>query len=164
MSGSTAPGTRAGSPATEIPLEGRIAAVADVFVALTRDRVYRPRLSRAAAREVMHDGRRSDFDPDVLDAFLTVDHRLAQEMAGPEVGLPSALGSTAGGSAPPRRSRRASARCSSWRPTAARRRRSRSARREPRTVKTHFQRIYAKLEARDRAAAVATGLRRGLID
>jgi PAS domain S-box-containing protein len=31
------------------------------------------------------------------------------------------------------------------------------------TVKTHFQHIYAKLDARDRAAAVATALRLGLI-
>ena len=32
------------------------------------------------------------------------------------------------------------------------------------TVKTHFQNIYEKLGARDRASAVAMGLRRGLID
>jgi DNA-binding NarL/FixJ family response regulator len=30
-------------------------------------------------------------------------------------------------------------------------------------VKTHFQNIYAKLGAHDRAAAVAAGLRRGII-
>jgi DNA-binding CsgD family transcriptional regulator len=33
----------------------------------------------------------------------------------------------------------------------------------PSTVKTHFKHIFAKLEAQDRAAAVATGLRRGMI-
>lgn len=33
----------------------------------------------------------------------------------------------------------------------------------PGTVKTHLQHIYAKLEARDRASAVATGIRLGLI-
>jgi PAS domain S-box-containing protein len=33
----------------------------------------------------------------------------------------------------------------------------------PGTVKTHLQHIYAKLEARDRASAVATALRLGLI-
>jgi ATP/maltotriose-dependent transcriptional regulator MalT len=32
------------------------------------------------------------------------------------------------------------------------------------TVKTHFRNIYEKLGVRDRAAAVAIGLRRGLID
>ncbi len=149
----------------DIPLEGRIAAVADVFVALTRDRVYRPRLSRAAAREVMHDGRRSDFDPDVLDAFLAVDDRLAEEMAGPEVGLPSALGRVARGPMPPRT---ISPREREVLQLAADGRSPREIAEllvvSPGTVKTHFQRIYAKLEARDRAAAVATGLRRGLIE
>jgi DNA-binding CsgD family transcriptional regulator len=33
----------------------------------------------------------------------------------------------------------------------------------PSTVKTHFKHIFAKLETADRASAVATGLRRGLI-
>ena len=34
----------------------------------------------------------------------------------------------------------------------------------PATVKTHFQNIYSKLGARDRAAAVAHALRSGVID
>jgi ATP/maltotriose-dependent transcriptional regulator MalT len=34
----------------------------------------------------------------------------------------------------------------------------------PATVKTHLEHIYAKLEVGDRAAAVATALRLGLID
>jgi putative two-component system response regulator len=149
----------------EIPVEGRIAAVADVFVALMRDRVYRRRLSRTAAREVMHDGRGSDFDPDVLDALLAVDARLAAQMAGPEVGLPSAIGGTVGGPPP---SRAISPREREVLQLAAD---GRSAQEiaaalvvSPGTVKTHFQRIYSKLEARDRAAAVATGLRLGLIE
>jgi DNA-binding CsgD family transcriptional regulator len=33
----------------------------------------------------------------------------------------------------------------------------------PGTVKTHFQHVYEKLGSRDRAAAVAEALRRGLI-
>jgi putative two-component system response regulator len=53
----------------EIPLEGRIAAVADVFDALTRDRVYRPRFSRAQALEMLAEGRGSQFDADVVDAL-----------------------------------------------------------------------------------------------
>jgi putative two-component system response regulator len=53
-----------------IPLEGRIAAVADVFDALTRDRVYRPRFSRQDALAMLEEGRGSDFDPDVLDALI----------------------------------------------------------------------------------------------
>lgn len=54
----------------EIPLEGRIAAVADVFDALTRNRVYRPRLPEEEALGVMREGRGTHFDPDVLDVFL----------------------------------------------------------------------------------------------
>ena len=54
----------------QIPIEGRIAAVADVFDALTRDRPYRRAMSAEAATDVMLDGRGSHFDPDVLDPFM----------------------------------------------------------------------------------------------
>ncbi len=54
----------------EIPLEGRLAAVADVYDALTRDRVYRPRFSRDDALEMLERGRGTHFDPEVLDALL----------------------------------------------------------------------------------------------
>jgi HD-GYP domain-containing protein (c-di-GMP phosphodiesterase class II) len=59
----------------EIPLEGRIAAVADVFDALTRDRVYRPRFSRERALDMLEAGRGTQFDPDVLDAFVAAELR-----------------------------------------------------------------------------------------
>jgi putative two-component system response regulator len=59
----------------EIPLEGRIAAVADVFDALTSDRVYRPAFAMEAAIETMRQGRGSHFDPVILDAFIDdLDH------------------------------------------------------------------------------------------
>ena len=35
---------------------------------------------------------------------------------------------------------------------------------EPSTVKTHTQRLYDKLGVSDRAAAVAEGMRRGLLE
>jgi putative two-component system response regulator len=54
----------------EIPLEGRIAAVADVFDALTSDRVYRPAFAFDRAVDIMREGRGSHFDPVLLDAFL----------------------------------------------------------------------------------------------
>ena len=53
-----------------IPLEGRIASVADVFDAITSNRVYRPALPLDEAIEVMREGRGSQFDPLVLDRFL----------------------------------------------------------------------------------------------
>jgi putative two-component system response regulator len=53
----------------EIPLEGRIVAVADVFDALSSDRPYRPRLSVEEARRWIIDGAGVSFDPAVVDAF-----------------------------------------------------------------------------------------------
>ncbi|HEV7918831.1 MAG TPA: HD domain-containing phosphohydrolase, partial [Solirubrobacterales bacterium] len=53
-----------------IPIEGRIAAVADVFDALTSDRVYRPAMPVEKALSIMEEGRDSHFDPLVLDTFF----------------------------------------------------------------------------------------------
>jgi putative two-component system response regulator len=53
----------------EIPREGRIAAVADVFDALTSDRVYRPAFPARLAVDKMQAERGSHFDPELLDAF-----------------------------------------------------------------------------------------------
>ncbi len=54
-----------------IPVEGRIAAVADVFDALTSDRVYRPAFELDQAVETMAAGRETQFDPELLDVFLS---------------------------------------------------------------------------------------------
>jgi putative two-component system response regulator len=54
----------------EIPIEGRIVAVADVFDALITDRVYRPAFPLDEAVEKMKQGRGSHFDPVVLDVLL----------------------------------------------------------------------------------------------
>jgi putative two-component system response regulator len=59
-----------GLKGAEIPLEGRIAAVADVFDALTRDRPYREAFTLLAAIQILKDGRGSHFDPVLLDLFL----------------------------------------------------------------------------------------------
>jgi hypothetical protein len=58
-----------GHGGSDIPIAGRIVAVADVFDALTSDRVYRPAISVSDALRYMADGRGSHFDPHVLDAF-----------------------------------------------------------------------------------------------
>jgi putative two-component system response regulator len=61
-----------------IPLEGRIVAVADVFDALTQDRVYRPALPLDATLAIMAEGRGTHFHPDALDPFLeSLDDALA---------------------------------------------------------------------------------------
>jgi putative two-component system response regulator len=54
----------------DIPIEGRIAAIADVFDALTSDRVYRPAYQPEEAREMMLEGRGTQFDPQLLDLFM----------------------------------------------------------------------------------------------
>jgi putative two-component system response regulator len=54
----------------EIPIEGRIAAVADVFDALTSTRPYRAPLSVPDALDLMRAGRGTQFDEEVLDHFL----------------------------------------------------------------------------------------------
>jgi hypothetical protein len=55
-----------------IPIEGRIVAVADVFDALTSDRVYRKAFTVEEAVEMMHEQRGQHFDPVLLDAFMEV--------------------------------------------------------------------------------------------
>jgi putative two-component system response regulator len=55
----------------EIPLEGRIAAVADVFDALTCDRAYRQAWTVDATIAWMTRERGQHFDPSVLDALLS---------------------------------------------------------------------------------------------
>ncbi len=52
-----------------IPSEGRIAAIADVFDALTSDRVYRPAFPSRVAIDMMRAERGTHFDPAFFDAF-----------------------------------------------------------------------------------------------
>ncbi len=54
----------------QIPLESRIIAVADAFVAMTSDRPYRSRLTPVEAERRILDGLGSQFDPAVVNAFL----------------------------------------------------------------------------------------------
>jgi putative nucleotidyltransferase with HDIG domain len=54
----------------QIPLEARIIAVADVYDACTSDRPYRRGMSPFEARETITKGSGTDFDPQVVDAFL----------------------------------------------------------------------------------------------
>jgi putative two-component system response regulator len=55
----------------EIPLEGRITAVVDVFDALISNRVYRPAFSLEEATGILLEGRGTHFDPEPLDALLS---------------------------------------------------------------------------------------------
>ena len=59
-----------GLGATEIPLEARILAVADAYEAMVADRPYRHGMAPEAARDELVRCRGSQFDSDVVDAFL----------------------------------------------------------------------------------------------
>ena len=59
-----------GLAADDIPIEGRITAVADVFDALSTKRLYKPAFSRQKCFEIMEEGRAAHFDPKILDAFF----------------------------------------------------------------------------------------------
>ena len=54
----------------DIPLEGRITAVADVYDALSSERPYKKALPREKCFKILEDGRGSHFDENVLDAFF----------------------------------------------------------------------------------------------
>lgn len=56
----------------EIPLEARIIAVCDAYGAMTSDRPYRTRLSEEEARRRLREGAGTQFDPVVVEAFLTM--------------------------------------------------------------------------------------------
>ena len=59
-----------GLAADDIPLEGRITAVADVFDALSAERPYKKAMPREKCFSILEEGRGTHFDPDVLDAFF----------------------------------------------------------------------------------------------
>jgi putative two-component system response regulator len=56
----------------EIPIAGRITAIADVFDALTSKRPYKEPFSVEKSLAIIREGRGSHFDPDVVDAFFSI--------------------------------------------------------------------------------------------
>ncbi|MGE3177687.1 MAG: HD-GYP domain-containing protein, partial [Vicinamibacterales bacterium] len=56
----------------EIPVAGRIMALVDVYDALVEPRPYRRRMPHEEAVALIVGGSGSQFDPDVVRAFLTV--------------------------------------------------------------------------------------------
>jgi putative two-component system response regulator len=57
----------------DIPISGRLMAVADVYDALVRRRVYKGPVEHDVAFEIMTEGRGQHFDPDMVDAFVTIE-------------------------------------------------------------------------------------------
>jgi putative two-component system response regulator len=54
----------------QIPIEGRIVAVADVFDALSSARPYKDAFPIDQCMEILMEGRGKHFDPNILDAFM----------------------------------------------------------------------------------------------
>ena len=74
----------------QIPLEGRIVAVADVFDALSSSRPYKPAYDNDKCFSILEEGRGAHFDPRVLDAFFdSIDEilKIKQELADAETQL-----------------------------------------------------------------------------
>lgn len=68
----------------DIPLPARIAAVADVYDAITTKRVYKEAMPHSEAVKILSAGAGRQFDPEVVAAFLRVESdfaRLAAELA-----------------------------------------------------------------------------------
>ena len=57
----------------EIPVSGRLMALADVYDALISKRVYKPPMPHEKAVAIIREGRGTHFDPDVVDAFLALE-------------------------------------------------------------------------------------------
>jgi len=54
----------------DIPLCGRVTALADVYDALTSRRVYKAKMSHEETRKIILESVGTHFDPDIVDAFL----------------------------------------------------------------------------------------------
>jgi putative nucleotidyltransferase with HDIG domain len=68
-----------------IPVGARILMIVDCFDALTSDRPYRKRLTPAAALDVLRARRGIMYDPDLVDAFIAMQPRLAHLLPDPAV-------------------------------------------------------------------------------
>jgi putative two-component system response regulator len=59
-----------GLKGNDIPLCGRLVALADVYDALTTKRVYKESFSHHVARSIILEEAGTHFDPEIVDAFL----------------------------------------------------------------------------------------------
>ena len=58
----------------EIPISGRLMALADVYDALISKRVYKPPFPHEKAVEIIVEGKGNHFDPDIVDAFIELEN------------------------------------------------------------------------------------------
>ena len=75
----------------DIPLSGRIMALADIYDALTTKSVYRSARPHSEALEIIQKDKGKHFDPDIVDAFIANEpkfKRIADELSD-NVNLPN---------------------------------------------------------------------------
>jgi len=65
-----------GISGTDIPLVGRIVAIADVFDALTNKRPYKDAISVDKSLSIIKANRGSHFDPSIVDVFLSIQEEI----------------------------------------------------------------------------------------
>jgi len=71
-------GYPAGRRGHDIPLAGRLMALADVYDALVSTRPYKQPVEPSKASQVIIDGSGTSFDPDLVEIFKTVSNNFAQ--------------------------------------------------------------------------------------
>ena len=69
-----------GLAGNDIPVSGRLMALADVYDALISTRIYKPAFSHEKARDIIIEGSGSHFDPAVVEAFIALEDTF-QEIA-----------------------------------------------------------------------------------
>ncbi|HOV15001.1 MAG TPA: response regulator [Spirochaetota bacterium] len=62
----------------DIPLQGRIMAIADVYDALISKRVYKDAWEHNRARDFIANGKGAHFDPDIVDVFLKIEKQFLE--------------------------------------------------------------------------------------
>lgn len=58
---------------TDIPISGRLMALADVYDALISKRVYKPAFTHQEAKKIILQGSGKHFDPDIVEAFIAIE-------------------------------------------------------------------------------------------
>ena len=71
-------GYPAGLRGDDIPISGRLMAVADVYDALISKRVYKPAFSHEKAMEIIREGRGRHFDPDIINALDAIEEQFRE--------------------------------------------------------------------------------------
>ncbi|SNZ08437.1 HD-GYP domain-containing protein [Cohaesibacter gelatinilyticus] len=77
-------GYPAGLKGEDIPLSGRLMAVADVYDALRSPRVYKPGFTHSKAMAIILDGKGKHFDPELVEVLISIEKEinvLSEEMS-----------------------------------------------------------------------------------